>query len=76
MSLEQKPTIDKLADYYENAMNTNMIMKMFLKSTCLLYTSDAADDLLCVDLGGRRIHKKKKNKAVTVRKRGRQLNPN
>mgnify|MGYP007068775850 CR=1 FL=1 len=28
-------------------------------STCLLYTSDAADDLLCVDLGGRRIIKKK-----------------
>src|SRR5450756_988023 len=27
--------------------------------TCLLYTSDAADDLLCVDLGGRRIIKKK-----------------
>ena len=27
---------------------------------CLLYTSDAADDLLCVDLGGRRIIKKKK----------------
>src|SRR5450756_3123089 len=24
-------------------------------NTCLLYTSDAADDLLCVDLGGRRI---------------------
>ena len=31
-------------------------------STCLLYTSDAADDLLCVDLGGRRIIKKKKQK--------------
>ena len=29
---------------------------------CLLYTSDAADDLLCVDLGGRRIIKKKKQK--------------
>src|SRR5680860_1502518 len=28
-------------------------------NTCLLYTSDAADDLLCVDLGGRRIIKKK-----------------
>ena len=28
---------------------------------CLLYTSDAADDLLCVDLGGRRIMKKKIN---------------
>ena len=26
---------------------------------CLLYTSDAADDLLCVDLGGARIIKKK-----------------
>ena len=31
---------------------------------CLLYTSDAADDLLCVDLGGRRIIKKK-NKQST-----------
>ena len=28
---------------------------------CLLYTSDAADDLLCVDLGGRRIIKKQKH---------------
>src|SRR5665213_3630449 len=27
--------------------------------SCLLYTSDAADDLLCVDLGGRRLIKKK-----------------
>eukprot|EP00657_Telonema_sp_P-1_P005553 TRINITY_DN229_c0_g1_i7.p1 TRINITY_DN229_c0_g1~~TRINITY_DN229_c0_g1_i7.p1 ORF type:complete len:160 (+),score=44.11 TRINITY_DN229_c0_g1_i7:143-622(+) len=35
---------------------------IFLRShwICLLYTSDAADDLLCVDLGGRRIIKKKK----------------
>ena len=31
---------------------------------CLLYTSDAADDLLCVDLGGRRIIKKKTNTAI------------
>ena len=30
-----------------------------LHDLCLLYTSDAADDLLCVDLGGRRIIKKK-----------------
>ena len=29
---------------------------------CLLYTSDAADALLCVDLGGRRSIKKKKIK--------------
>ena len=27
-------------------------------SVCLLYTSDAADDMQCVDLGGRRIIKK------------------
>src|SRR5450756_2261102 len=33
---------------------------------CLLYTSDAADDLLCVDLGGRRIIKKKKQKTVKL----------
>ena len=36
-----------------------------MSSTCLLYTSDAADDLLCVDLGGRRIIKKKKTKYTT-----------
>jgi len=29
------------------------------KGRCLLYTSDAADDMQCVDLGGRRIIKKK-----------------
>ena len=31
-------------------------------NACLLYTSDAADDLTRVDLGGRRIIKKKKKK--------------
>ena len=29
---------------------------------CLLYTSDAADELLCVDLGGRRIINNKNTK--------------
>ena len=35
---------------------------------CLLYTSDAADDLHCVHLGGRRIikQKKKKKKSKTI----------
>ena len=32
--------------------------------SCLLYTSDAADDMQCVDLGGRRIIKKKDNLTV------------
>ena len=31
---------------------------------CLLYTSDAADERSSVDLGGRRIIKKKKNVAI------------
>ena len=34
--------------------------RAILVGDCLLYTSDAADDLPCVDLGGRRIIKKKK----------------
>src|SRR5450756_1463698 len=39
----------------------NGIIENYLElKDCLLYTSDAADDLLCVDLGGRRIIKKKK----------------
>eukprot|EP00658_Telonema_sp_P-2_P045463 TRINITY_DN33426_c0_g1_i1.p1 TRINITY_DN33426_c0_g1~~TRINITY_DN33426_c0_g1_i1.p1 ORF type:complete len:157 (-),score=56.02 TRINITY_DN33426_c0_g1_i1:95-565(-) len=33
-----------------------------VKKSCLLYTSDAADEEDSVDLGGRRIIKKKKNK--------------
>ena len=35
-------------------------------SPCLLYTSDAADDPLCVELGGRRIIKKKKPRIHTL----------
>ena len=34
--------------------------------TCLLYTSDAADERSSVDLGGRRIIKKKKKRKQTV----------
>ena len=38
-----------------------LIAQYNLAQACLLYTSDAADDLPCVDLGGRRNIKKKKN---------------
>ena len=38
----------------------------FTGSTCLLYTSDAADERSSVDLGGRRIIKKKKTRSDTV----------
>ena len=37
-----------------------------MRKSCLLYTSDAADDLLCVDLGGRRIIKKKNTPTHTT----------
>ena len=33
-------------------------------NTCLLYTSDAADERSSVDLGGRRIFKKKKQNTI------------
>ena len=39
-------------------LNRTCAMVPVGRSPCLLYTSDAADDLLCVDLGGRRILKK------------------
>ena len=35
-----------------------------LDDTCLLYTSDAADERSSVDLGGRRIIKKKKHQQL------------
>src|SRR5659263_784880 len=44
---------------FESVIIVDMWQSMHSKfNTCLLYTSDAADDLLCVDLGGRRIIKK------------------
>ena len=44
-------------------LNNGKQMMLAWRLYCLLYTSDAADDLLCVDLGGRRIIKKKKHQS-------------
>ena len=41
-----------------------MMTLVALAISCLLYTSDAADERSSVDLGGRRIIKKKKNKYI------------
>mgnify|MGYP003378247651 CR=1 FL=1 len=51
---------DFKVDYFEilNAENLQPIKS--ISDTCLLYTSDAADERSSVDLGGRRIIKKKK----------------
>ena len=39
-----------------------------MDKSCLLYTSDAADERSSVDLGGRRIIKKKKREAQSGRR--------
>src|SRR5450756_2838304 len=44
---------------FETQVIAQMGFPGYFLVVCLLYTSDAADDLLCVDLGGRRIIKKK-----------------
>ena len=48
--------MDEFAEWHSK----DLVVRESLSNICLLYTSDAADDLLCVDLGGRRIIKKKK----------------
>ena len=51
------PCLNKLEEHYNKFVQLN-------ENTygCLLYTSDAADDLLCEEFGGRRIIKKKKKR--------------
>ena len=56
-----QPTTSSVYGVEPNDHENRSAMNISIRSlTCLLYTSDAADDLLCVDLGGRRIIKKKK----------------
>src|SRR5664280_3684638 len=55
----------------ENQYLTRMIPSSinWCSKTCLLYTSDAADEEDSVDLGGRRIIKKKKKKKKEKKKK-------
>ena len=55
------PEGTEIANYYAQVHPGVRLFGLSGVGTCLLYTSDAADDLLCVDLGGRRVIKKKKN---------------
>ena len=43
--------------------------RFWLRSACLLYTSDAADERSSVDLGGRRIIKKKNSRELCGERR-------
>ena len=45
--------VPQMADTAE--LFATIVKRPGTRYTCLLYTSDAADDLPCVDLGGRRI---------------------
>ena len=71
--LDYWPKLDvTVYESYEDFLEKNPGAKIYYATTkgpqtyvdvhydCLLYTSDAADDMQCVDLGGRRIIKKKK----------------
>ena len=53
-------SMSDVADAYETNRST------VYRWVCLLYTSDAADERSSVDLGGRRIIKKKKNNTHTA----------
>ena len=45
-------------EVYVSGVKNRSISRLSQSGSCLLYTSDAADDMQCVDLGGRRIIKK------------------
>ena len=54
-------------DFYRTAVDASGPLTKdgsLLYRICLLYTSDAADERSSVDLGGRRIIKKKKRKEI------------
>ena len=61
---------DGLADFHDDPQGSSGVIDGRLSSVdlndlCLLYTSDAADERSSVDLGGRRIIKKKKTSTNT-----------
>ena len=61
------PNIDNFIRLFDTAVQRGSLdTDDALGLGCLLYTSDAADDLLCVDLGGRRIIKKKNTQRAST----------
>src|SRR5674536_307599 len=66
VSLDQGPAIFSPESPLNNLASYDILIDAILGTgligACLLYTSDAADEEDSVDLGGRRIIKKKKNK--------------
>ena len=58
--------LDRAIQYSMNRVQGGSLLCEKQGYTCLLYTSDAADERSSVDLGGRRIIKKKKRRGVGV----------
>ena len=56
--LVDKLIFNEISSYNELYSENNYRCETLKGYACLLYTSDAADDMQCVDLGGRRIIKK------------------
>ena len=52
---------NRVGGWYRNVSDEDAVVGIY---GCLLYTSDAADERSSVDLGGRRIIKKKKHSSV------------
>ena len=59
------PDLSRFAPAATTREGLSATLQIFVIMTCLLYTSDAADERSSVDLGGRRIIKKKKYRACT-----------
>ena len=66
MGLEARPANDEDLAKMREITRREMEAGAAGLSTCLLYTSDAADERSSVDLGGRRINKKKKKNITAV----------
>ena len=62
-SIQAGRTLESSLGYFINPLLNVVMGYLFLG--CLLYTSDAADERSSVDLGGRRIIKKKKTLHMT-----------
>ena len=62
---EQKD-IEVLQNLFADNVQRTYIADGHHRTTCLLYTSDAADERSSVDLGGRRIIKKKKKQKTNA----------
>eukprot|EP00831_Metopus_contortus_P061564 TRINITY_DN53436_c0_g1_i1.p1 TRINITY_DN53436_c0_g1~~TRINITY_DN53436_c0_g1_i1.p1 ORF type:complete len:187 (-),score=47.53 TRINITY_DN53436_c0_g1_i1:4-564(-) len=58
----------EMAKFKEKDTDVQKEIAEYLSKICLLYTSDAADDTPCVDLGGRRIIQKKTQLTYVVRR--------